>query len=214
MSDPSERARLQAEIDDLQRRADDAQRVLDRERAAAPGPRWGLIGLILLADAGVGYGVYAATGSAGWGVAASLLGVPLLVLLVVVVIAFVQEGMANRERATQRTVAELRVVCDTPTRRVSMGAAPADGAALWMCLFADYCVTRYSAANWSASDPGAAAIASLGRWLDAMEPSLASGGWAFPGSAGWTASRAHAPTDAPPRRGHPCARECSSCTSQ
>lgn len=187
MSNPdAERARLQAEIHELQRRADAAQAVLDREKAASPGPRWGLIGLVLLVVVAIGYGVYALTGSAAWGVAASVLGVPLLVLLVVVVIAFVQEGAANRERATQRTVADVRVVCDTPTKRVHVGELSGDAAALWMCLFADYCVTRYSAEQWSSADPGAKAISALGRWLDAVEPGIATGTFAWPDAPGWT----------------------------
>lgn len=187
MSNPdAERARLQAEIRDLQRRVDTAQAVVDREKAAHPGPRWGLIGLLLLVVAAIGYGVSVVTGSVAWGVAAAVLGVPLLVLLVIVVIAFVQESAANRERATQRTIADVRVVCDTPTHRLHVGAVPGDAAALWMCLFADYCVTRYSASQWSSTDPGAKAITALGAWLDAVEPGLSANAVAWPAAQGWT----------------------------
>jgi outer membrane protein OmpA-like peptidoglycan-associated protein len=88
-----------------------------------------------------------------------------------------------RERATQRTVADVRVVCDTPTKRLHVGELSGDAAALWMCLFADYCVTRYSAEQWSSADPGAKAISALGRWLDAVEPGVATGTFAWPDAA-------------------------------
>lgn len=165
----AERRRLLAETEAHIARALDAKKRSDAHYAR--GPRWDLIGLILLGLAALGGAVYAVTGSAGWAAFTVLVGVPLTVLAGVVIYAFVAEALSKREAQTQRTLGATRVVVDRSAMRVLVapGLAP-DALALWVCAWVDYCIVRYNASAWDPSNPGARGVDALGRWLDAVEP--------------------------------------------
>lgn len=181
----AERQRLLAQYQDLHARALAAQKQSDAHYAK--GPRWDLIGLILLGLAAIGGVVYALTGSAGWAALTVLVGVPLVGIVGVVIYAFVAEALSKREAQTQRALGETRVVVDRSAMRVYVapGLAP-EALALWVCAWVDYCVVRYNASEWDPSNPGQRGVEALGRWLDAVEPQARAGASvAWPSGAPW-----------------------------
>ena len=180
----AERQRLLAETEALLARALDAKKRSDAHYAR--GPRWDLIGLVLLGLAALGGAVYAVTGSAGWAALTVLVGVPLTGLAGVRIYACVAEWLAKREAQTRRTLGATRVGVDRSAMRVLVapGLAP-DALALWVCAWVDYCIVRYNASAWDPSNPGARGVDALGRWLDAVEPQAGAANIAWPPGAPW-----------------------------